>query len=216
MAFCPPLSGNAYAKNAPKADQVGVFGLEDKSEAEDLGVEWTRQPLWWNTYENKKDKIDRMVKDLEGVKAVLTIRCVHPIKTVCPDSAIPSLRSQMSCPPRNLEEYKDFVRSVVRKYKDKVAAWQIENEVYATRKYWVEDERGSIEQFYPVFQAAYYRKLSFMPPIRTLCFLIGISEDNFSLISAPKPLQDQDISRPASPQNEDGGRSKALCFPLLQ
>lgn len=148
------LLSTALFAATPSADKVGVFGLENKQEADDLGVGWTRVPVWWNSYETQREKLEQRLKALEGVKVLATIRAVHLTKTNCPARAKPRLREQMSCPPRDIEEYKNFIREVVKNYKDKIAAWQIENEVYSGAvKYWVEDDLGSIDHFISLFKA---------------------------------------------------------------
>ncbi|MFA4842690.1 MAG: hypothetical protein WC658_02525, partial [Candidatus Omnitrophota bacterium] len=118
-------------------------------------VGWTRLPLWWSNYDAKGETLRQRLKELEGVKILATIRAVHLTKTNCPARATSRFRQQMSCPPKDMGEYKNFVREVVRNYKDRVAAWQIENEIYGgITTYWVEEERGSIGHFISLFKVA--------------------------------------------------------------
>ncbi len=149
-----------HARTHPSADQVGVFALEKTSQARDLGVGWTRLPLNWARFEKNKEGFNRHLKALKGVKVIVTIRATHPRKLDIPSWAKayamthPGAGKTVSCPPKDIEEYKRFVREVVRKYKDKVAAWQIENEIYFSRKFWIEDEQWSVQEFIPVLKAA--------------------------------------------------------------
>jgi hypothetical protein len=116
--------------------------------------------LTWAGFEKNKEGFNKRLQNLKNVKVIITIRATHPRKIRIPAWAKaylvkhPDAGKSASCPPKNIEEYKKFIREAVRMYKDKVAAWQIENEVYLSRQFWVEDKQWSIQEFIPVFKAA--------------------------------------------------------------
>lgn len=136
-------------------DKIGVFGLTDDTSASELGVGWTRAPVTWIAYEKQKEKFDQAVQDLTNTKILATLRSVNSQKTTCYRELTGLGANDISCYPKNMDEYEEFIRSVVTSYKNDVDAWQIENEIYLSYgKYWNGDNEGEIDNFITLFNTA--------------------------------------------------------------
>ena len=140
--------------------KLGVFAITSKSAAKDMGVAWTRIPISWENWETYKVKGTKPapIKVLDGLdsntKIIVTLTTIHPTKTKCTNSSAVGIAA---CPPNNLDEYKTFIKDIVTTYKDKVAVWQLGNEVYRSPlalKFWDGpfDDANQID-FIDIFQA---------------------------------------------------------------
>jgi len=143
--------------NPQLSDRIGVFGLVNPEMAEDLRVGWTRYPIVWTEWEEFRNSgtltpkiraLDRFRQRNPGVKIIITLDSNHPTKTKCfmddpvfrqqhniTDKLYATFRPKANCPPKNLSEYKEYVRDIVTVGKDFVTAWQIGNEVFATPRW---------------------------------------------------------------------------------
>jgi len=138
---------NSFTQN-----QIGVFGLTSKKQADELGVDLTRHSIKWEEYENNKELFDRYFKQFAGLRVILTVRSVHSSKTNCPSWAP---KRELSCPPKDIQEYRTFVREIVQKYKSKVDAWQFENEPFSgAGHFWTEAELGQIDSLIELTKTA--------------------------------------------------------------
>jgi len=137
----------------------------------------------WSDYttEEEKAKVKTQFQDLKSadVNIIATIRANNPSKINCP--AIKQLKdnpslieekfqrdvraieflseedlirlTKVSCYPKDMNEYLLWVKSTVSELKNYVAAWQIENEVYASPSiYWAGDEIGKFDNFINLFE----------------------------------------------------------------
>lgn len=138
---------NSFTQN-----QIGVFGLTSKKQADELGVDLTRHSIKWEEYENNKELFDRYFKQFAGLRVILTVRSVHSSKTNCPSWAP---KRELSCPPKDIKEYKAFIREIVQKYKSVVAAWQFENEPFSgASHFWAEAKLGQIDSLIELTKTA--------------------------------------------------------------
>ena len=148
------LKADTVNQNYFTQDQIGVYGLMNKKQADELGVEWTRHPLKWEDYETNKVLFDQYFEQTKGMKmkVILTVRSVHSLKTNCPSWAP---KRELSCPPKDIKEYKAFIREIVQKYKSVVAAWQFENEPFSgASHFWAEAKLGQIDSLIELTKTA--------------------------------------------------------------
>src|SRR3989337_1266063 len=69
-------------------------------------------------------------------------------------SAPPDVPSPERCmyPPKNIDDWKDYVTALVSHYKGKIKAWEIWNEVNAFDTFF---KTGSVEKYVELLKAAY-------------------------------------------------------------
>ncbi|MCX5713347.1 MAG: endo-1,4-beta-xylanase, partial [Candidatus Omnitrophica bacterium] len=126
-------------RNRQKYMQDAVFGMQaspNKATAElcqKIGVKWFRKmdfdysPLFWDNVEKEKGKfnwegIDETIDYMLDKKMLVTV----PLTTT-PKWARRNPDSRFSF-PKDTNDYGNFVRAVVTRYKDKIKHWEIWNE----------------------------------------------------------------------------------------
>lgn len=157
LFFVTVLMG--FVISAHAENNFGVRGLAFRGQnlttacdlAQNAGIGWYRGGLMWKDLVDLEgnfswDTLDKQIKRAlrRGIKIMLTLRSVHEV--YAPDSALIDLDYKTvwkSAPPapEYMENYKDFVESVVERYdgdgfldaefiteKKNVKHWQIENE----------------------------------------------------------------------------------------
>lgn len=121
--------------------------------AKELGITRTRLILHWWQAEPKKGQFSFQIPDIvinkhydEGIETVLTLMSSSPWGTRTAGGVQTfAQRSFASSPPTDKAAYENFVKTVVSRYKDKVAYWQIENEVYENSMFWAGTKEEYVE-----------------------------------------------------------------------
>lgn len=103
-------------------------------------IGWIRIDLTWNVVEPKPkqyrwDMVDRVVKNAEERNIDILA-----ILGYCPEWA--ALNGNIHDPPRDVEEWKEFVKTIVGKYKGRIKYWTLWNEPNSRTFF-----RGDIDQF---------------------------------------------------------------------
>ncbi len=125
------------------ASPFGVFNDMDRLTgglgiglARELGTQRARVTIYWWLVEPERgrwefDLVDRAIElhREAGIALIVTLKCVSPWGTLRYTSPT------TSSPPRSWDDYEDFVRTVVERYRGRVAGWQIENEVFEDTNY---------------------------------------------------------------------------------
>jgi len=124
-------------ENFGKTDTASFFGMvnvADFEAAAKMGVKFNRTPVIWSFVEHEEGQfnwtyLDNKIEDgrKNGVATVLTIVS----KTLATTEKVPWAKWKDEndlVSGANLEYYKDFVKAVVSRYKDKVAAFELTNE----------------------------------------------------------------------------------------
>ena len=108
----------------------GEVSLKD---AVELGNMRTRLVCHWALVEPVKGRLDFSAMDKvinyhydAGISPLITVKCVSPWGT----RKSGNVKTFIGSPPKDYEEYNNFLRELVKRYKDKVDYWQIENEVF--------------------------------------------------------------------------------------
>lgn len=185
-------------------DKIGVFGLPDDAAAADLGVGWTRIPLFWADYEQNPAKFDQQQAGLVATKTLYTVRAVNEVKTNCyidtsqlvkygynlTDQQKAHPGAFASCYPKDMSQYRQFIRGLATKYKGSVQAWQIENEVYGVMpNYWSGDpESGEIDNYITLFKAASEEIKAVDPTVPVLMAGEALGVMKFDDTGNPLPL----------------------------
>lgn len=123
---------------------IGVNGhlpkTEDLDMIKDAKIGWVRVDLTWNWVEPKPkqykwERIDRLVREAEerGIN-ILAILGYTP--------AWASEEGDIHDPPRDVREWKEFVRTIVSRYKGRINYWSLWNEPNSRTFF-----RGSLDQF---------------------------------------------------------------------
>ncbi len=146
----------------------------------DVGFDWMRTVATWGQIEKKKGNydwrlFDKIIEEAgQNKKILLTLYssngdyCKYQnIKKNLPKPFNGPNRTPSSI-PKNMEDYKRFLRAIVSRYKSKIKYWQIENEVYSVRfirkissnqggkqfpigEYWL----GPIDEYIELLKASY-------------------------------------------------------------
>lgn len=164
------ISADTVADVILPKDKLGIFGLPDDSAANDLGAGWTRAGLLWKNYDQNPGIFDQQQENLVATNTLYTIRAVSGTKTNCyiDPATLNKYRSRltqeqlanpatvMSCFPKDMAEYNNFISNLIGKYKGSVQAWQIENEVFGQQiNYWSGDKTaGEIDNYLTLLKNA--------------------------------------------------------------
>ena len=199
-----------FASNLVITDKIGVFGLPDDAEAQDLGVTWTRVAFpQWKQYLSKPSSFNERFAKLQKTNVIATIRSVNNKDyVVCgqdPDTLLSeanatdkvpagkSIYDLISCMPKDLVStekgsYRDFITQAITSGKGKVDAWQIENEVYSTiTRFWLGDARGEFDNFIKLFSLTSQMIRTIDPNTPILAPGITFGHIDYDTIGNPKP-----------------------------
>ncbi len=118
-----------------------------------LGASWTFISVTWGNVEPEQDvwdfeKADRIMQEAQnyGVNLIVKIRTGECWATRTKEES--DLKT--SSPPEDLEDYSEFVSTLVNRYKDAVHFWAIENEMN-TPRFW----NGTLDEYNQVIETAY-------------------------------------------------------------
>lgn len=156
-----PLHENSRAMNEPSLNE-GVyvsptpFGIHTNPRLyqylPQLGASWSFIGILWGDVEPEQDvwtfeKADRIIQEAQNNQVCLVVK----IRTgTCWATKEKSSAQKTSSPPEVIEDYTDFVRTIVDRYKDVVDYWAVENEIN-TQRFWT----GTLEEYNQVIQTAY-------------------------------------------------------------
>ena len=123
---------------------------------EDIGMDIVRVSLFWQVAEPKKgsyqwDGYDEMVNlaKKHNIEILFTIKAISPWGSSNP-SDLGKRGYHFSSPPKNMEDYENFITNLISHYKGKINYIQIENEPNA-KAFW----NGTIQEYITLLQAAY-------------------------------------------------------------
>ncbi|KYK37738.1 MAG: prolyl oligopeptidase family serine peptidase [Theionarchaea archaeon] len=116
-----------------------------------LGASWTFIGLLWKDVEPEQDvwnfqKADNIIQEARNNNITLIVK----IRTGTCWATKEKSPSETSSPPERLEDYSQFVSTVVSRYKNDVQYWAIENEMN-TQRFWT----GTLEEYNQVLETAY-------------------------------------------------------------
>jgi len=119
-----------------------------------LGASWTFISISWGDIEPEQDvwdfeKADRVIQETETyqINLIVKIRTGMCWATVSREVSDP----RTSLPPATIEDYSEFVYTLVDKYKDYVDFWAVENEMN-TPRFW----GGTLEEYNQLIETAYH------------------------------------------------------------
>lgn len=113
---------------------------EDLDLIKDAQIGWIRVDLVWNVVEPKPkqyrwDMVDRLVKNAEERNIDILA-----ILGYCPEWA--SQNGNIHNPPRSVEEWQEYVKTIVSRYKGRINYWTLWNEPNSKTSF-----RGTLDQF---------------------------------------------------------------------
>lgn len=117
-----------------------------------LGASWSFTSILWGDVEPEQDvwnfeKADKIIQEAQKNQVNLIVK----IRTgTCWATREKSSAQQTSSPPEALEDYTEFVHTVVDRYKDAVDFWAVENEMN-TQRFWI----GTLEEYNQLIETAY-------------------------------------------------------------
>ena len=117
-----------------------------------LGASWSFTSVLWGDIEPEQgvwnfEKADKIIQEAQKNQVNLIVK----IRTgTCWATREKSSAQQTSSPPETLEDYIEFVRTVVDRYKDTVDFWAVENEMN-TQRFWI----GTLEEYNQLIKTAY-------------------------------------------------------------
>ena len=154
-SISPFAAGNGFLgmhlSNAREFDRL--FTAMDK-----LDVSWVRREVAWSNVEPKPGQYDwRYWDQLVDAAAqhhfqlLLTIRAISPWgSTQLPSNYGERGGYKVTYPPKDLAQYSRFAEALVARYRGRVAAWQIENEV-DSKAFW----GGTRDEYVALLKAGY-------------------------------------------------------------
>lgn len=115
--------------------------------SEDLELGYLRIPLLWQIVEPEKgvfiwDDLDQIVATCSerNIPLLITLRCISSWGTK--DETIQDTIYQSGSPPRNMDDWNNFLSRLAARYKNSGVAYEIENEVNA-KVFWT----GTLEEY---------------------------------------------------------------------
>lgn len=157
------INADSTANIVLSKDKLGIFALPSDTVATDLGAGWVRLAVLWKDYDRNPLKFITQQENYVSTKTLYTIRAISGAKTDCyiDQETLNKRRSSLtpeqfsnpanfaSCFPKDIDEYKTFVKQLVAGLKGSVQAWQIENEVFGRQiNYWSGDKMlGEIDNY---------------------------------------------------------------------
>lgn len=120
--------------------------------AMELKITEPRVIVSWNDFEPEKNNFDFQLFDAH-ITFFSNVN-MKPIVTIKSDSSWGTrggFHHQTASPPKDMQDYIDFLTVFVNRYKDKIDYWQIENEIYDHGLYW----EGTREEYVDLLKNAY-------------------------------------------------------------
>lgn len=119
-----------------------------------LGGSWTFIGVLWGDIEPEQDvwdfeKADRILQEAQENRINLVVK-IRTGTCWATKEKEKSGEKQPSSPPENLDDYTEFVYTLVTRYKDAVTYWAVENEVN-TPRFW----KGTLEEYNLILETAY-------------------------------------------------------------
>jgi len=115
----------------------------------EAGVKWLRVDVYWDMIEHKKGRLkwgylDSILSGPDDCNYMLTIYC-------CAQWATGALQMFPSRLPEEMDDYTNFLKKIVTRYKGKVRFWQIENEIEISSQFWT----GGVTDYAILLKSAY-------------------------------------------------------------
>ncbi len=186
VQYLPLLTIDSAAAERSRFGITRTSNFFDCGQAAGIDAQATWVVIPWRAIEPNQDEwtfeqLDQLVADAEGCGVKLGLKLVTGQGHWGVGNATSATKG--SLPPVDLADYQDWVTTTVNRYRGRVYAYAIENEVNA-RRYW----DGTLAEYKPVWQAGYAAVKAGDPDAKVVDF--GMTSQSYGVAIARELVQE--------------------------